>query len=147
MNAVNARTGNKFSQSKAEMFRFREYVNQVLEAYGLRPIGKQTEPMDVMVEKYFSDEDDWNDEDFSMWTFDCEEIDSKTRIFEIDPDECEELKVVEAFDELESQVINFFESGNSNSEDELFENINFGQAKEMYSAWKDACDYEDDSVW
>lgn len=43
LNAVNVHTGNKFSQSKGDMLRYREYVNRILREYGLPVIGKKKE--------------------------------------------------------------------------------------------------------
>ena len=57
LNAVNVHTGKKFSQSKAEMLDFRDYVNTVLLSYGLNPVGRSSEDEETYPGLYFEQED------------------------------------------------------------------------------------------
>lgn len=134
LNAVNVHTGKKFSQSKAEMLDFRDYVNTVLLSYGLNPVGRSSEDEENYLGLYFEEEDIFYDfED----TDDYKENKSFSALFgSIDPEEEELMRLAEQYEADEKQIIRFFEG----KESDIPTGWDYEDALMVYEQW---CDYVD----
>lgn len=134
MNTVNYKTGKKFSQSKADLQRVKDYINSILEEYGLEPIGKKSIQL---YEKYVNLEDDMDymdiieDEDFADWDEDTSLYDESDSFFGYEIEEQEQIEEAEAFEDNLNQIRSFFEKG----EDFLPEGISFSEAEILYRQW------------
>ncbi|MBR4027747.1 MAG: relaxase/mobilization nuclease domain-containing protein [Lachnospiraceae bacterium] len=128
MNSVNFRTGAKYSQSKAELQQFKNYLNSVLESYGLNTIGPQ------MMELEF-DEDYIDDflEYEENYDEDYEEITSSSNsFFSVDEDEQEQIEECERYDYDFKQASQFFEG-----REHTFPDMNEEYAFLAFQAWKE----------
>lgn len=134
LNAVNVHTGKKFSQSKAEMLDFRDYVNTVLLSYGLNPVGRSSEDEENYPGLYFEEEDtfyDFEDAD------DYKENKSFSALFgPIDPEEEELMRLAEQFEADEKQIIRFFEG----KEADIPTGWDYEDALMVYEQWRDYVD-------
>lgn len=134
LNAVNVHTGKKFSQSKAEMLDFRDYVNTVLLSYGLNPVGRSSEDEENYPGLYFEEEDtfyDFEDAD------DYKENKSFFALFgPIDPEEAELMRLAEQCEIDEKQIIRFFEG----KEADIPTGWDYEDALMVYEQWRDYVD-------
>ena len=140
LNAVNIHTGKKFSQSKAEMLDFRDYVNTVLLAHSLNPVGKSAENEEAYPELYFEEEDNFYDFE------DADDYKENESFFgPIDPEEAELMRFAEQYEAEKRQIIRFFEG----KEADIPSNWDYEDALAVYEQWHQYTDYlereEDDS--
>lgn len=141
LNTVNLQTGKKFSQSRAEMLEFRDFVNQCLVESGLNPIG-QTDSSTLSYEfgilEEYEDFDDILDDD------DIENDDIAKSFFGfVDPDEISQIRCAEAMDKDMKKIIHYFQG----EAEELPPDMYYEEAELQYSKWNDGLKYleeEDD---
>lgn len=132
LNAVNIHTGKKFSQSKAEMLDFRDYVNMVLLSYGLNPVGRLSEAEEIYPDLYFEEEDNFYDfED----TDDYKE--NKSFFGPIDLEEVEQMRLAEQYEADEKHIIRFFEG----KESDIPSGWDYEDALMLYEQWREHVDY------
>ena len=117
LNAVNIRTGKKFSQSRKEMLAFREHVNFCLRQFGLNEIGKNS-TSDIVVSNldFIDDFDGDSIDDFA----DSEEFDPYRSFFgPCDQEEVEAVAMAEDADRLQKLVYHYFEGQSENFSNEI----------------------------
>ena len=135
LNAVNVHTGKKFSQSKAEMLDFRDYVNTVLLSHGLNPVGRSSEDEENYPGLYFEEEDtfyEFEDAD------DYKENKSFFALFgPIDPEEEKLMRLAEQYKEEEKQIIRFFEG----KEADIPSGWDYEDALTVYEQHREYLDY------
>lgn len=132
LNAVNVHTGKKFSQSKAEMLDFRDYVNTVLLAHSLNPVGRSGEDEEVYSGLYFEEEDTFYDfEDVD----DCKE--NESFFGPIDPEETELMRLAEQYEADEKQIIRFFEGKDA----DIPSGWDYEDALMVYEQWCEHINY------
>lgn len=132
VNAVNIRTGNKFSQSRADMLKFRSWVNDCLRKHGLNLIGESSETEFCCKEGDLEDWEDWADvlEDDEME----DSISSNSFFGFVDPDEISQIQYAQLEDEHMNQIIHFFEG----EAEELPPDTYYEDAKMFYEEWLDS---------
>ena len=132
LNAVNIHTGKKFSQSKAEMLDFRDYVNTVLLAHSLNPVGKSAENEEVHPELYFEEEDTFYDFE------DADDYKENESFFgPIDPEEAELMRLAEQYEAEKKQIIHYFEG----KEADIPSGWDYEDALTVYEQWREYIDY------
>lgn len=144
LNAVNVHTGNKFSQSKRDMLRYREYVNEVLQEYGLPVIGKKLQK-DLWCEQGTLQEDMYyedilmNDvpEDYGGW---WAKDNRKSFFGPIDEDECNAIEEAERVSNWQKRIIRYFEG----EEAFLPPDISYDEAEMFYLQWSESQEYNED---
>lgn len=128
LNAVSVHTGKKFSQSKAEMLDFRNFVNTILLAYGLKAIGEAGEKPGVYSDLYFDCEDNFFDTEEDD---DCMATDSFFGLS--DPEELEQIRLAESYEAEKRQIIAFFEGEEPN----LPQGWCYEDALDAYAQWEE----------
>lgn len=142
MNAVNIRTGKKFSQSAKEFFAFRDYINQCLISNGLNPINNKTQNKLVCevvsnAELFELDEVTYANLPFLRNTTFSEARclsayeGCDTFFGHVDLDEATEILQAEQADKKRWEIIHYFE-GTSSS---LPLDVSFQEAEEIYEQW------------
>lgn len=132
INVVNIQTGNKFSQSKADMLTFRSYVNDCLLRHGLNLIGESAGIELFCKTGELQEWDDWADvlEDDEM-----EDDNSSNSFFGfVDPDEISQIQCAQLKDEHMNQILRFFEG----EAEELPPDIYYEDAEMLYQQWLDS---------
>ena len=147
MNAVNIHTGKKFSQSKSELFKFRDYVNDCLVQNDLNPISVKTSNKLVHEEVFEHDEFEL-DYDTSIIDLNCEnnvhcnfsEVNqlhaygwNSSFFGPIDCEEAQQIQSAEVYHSQLKEIIHFFQ-GLSPA---LPSGINMMDAKLLYEQWRD----------
>lgn len=138
VNAVNIRTGNKFSQSKADMLKFRSWTNDCLIKYGLNLIGEPTATELCCKVEELEEWEDWADvlEDDEM-----EDDNSSNSFFGfVDPDEISQIQCAQLKDEHMNQILRFFEG----EAEELPPDIYYEDAEMLYQQWLDSWRMQED---
>lgn len=147
MNAVNIRTGKKFSQSKSELFKFREYVNNHLIQCGLNPISTKTSNKLVCEEVIENDEFEL---DHDALLVDLNHTHNVHCSFSevnqlhaygwdasyfgpVDYEEAQQIYTAEVYHSHLQEVINFFQGTSST----LPSGINIVDAEALYEHWCD----------
>lgn len=151
LNAVNVRTGRKFSQSKGELQKFKDCVNSILERYGLNPVNDISEgdwPDDwelTQINTYPGEPIDY----LGDFLIECdEEIYSygnyeNDKSYEDDYDvfgsyeEEEMIADAEQQDSVVKSVIAYFEG----KTDVLPDGIDYYEAESMYQQWQESQNY------
>lgn len=145
MNAVNIRTGKKFSQSKVELFKFRDYINQCLVQNGLNPISANTSNKLVHEEVFEDDEFEFNYEPtvivtnriskFSHTFSEVEQLHAfgcNSSFFgPVDYMEAKQIQAAEAYHSQQQDIIHFFQGDSS----VLPTGINIVDAELIYEQW------------
>ena len=128
LNAVNIRTGKKFSQSRKEMLAFRSYVNKCLRAYGLNEIGRNKTPVDFLEEDFNYMDNFFDDDDY----YDDEENEQPYSYFgPCDPEELDAISEAEEADRLRKSAYDYFEGKATDFPDE----IPYCDADALYFDW------------
>lgn len=137
LNAVNVRTGKKFSQSRSEMLRFREYVNKCLQSHGLKPIGQ----MKTSVAKELSFDE--SDEQCSETILFCSgyedslrsDVEENANSFfgAFDPEEAEQIREAEEEECIRADIVRHFNEQKGG----LPEGIEFDEAEMLYERWRE----------
>lgn len=132
VNAVNIRTGNKFSQSRADMLKFRCWVNDCLLKRSLNLIGESSKSEICCKAGELEDWEDWADvlEDDEME----DNISSNSFFGFVDPDEISQIQYAQLEDENMNQIIRFFQG----EAEELPPDIYYEDAKMFYEEWLDS---------
>lgn len=132
LNAVNVRTGKKFSQSKQQMIRFREYVNHILEGQGITVVGEK--PMVETWEYHDDDLEEYGDDyDESTHGYEDSFFDS------VDLDESDAILQAEEGDKRLRQVIRFYQG----LETSLPDGMDIWEAEEIYGSYCASESWED----
>lgn len=126
LNAVNVSTGKKFSQSRAEMLQFRDFVNGCLAKYDLNLIGESSESQFYCEAEIL---EDWEEEDGTE-DFNC----TNSFFGAIDPDEISQIQCAQLGDENMKQIIRFFEG----EAEELPPGTYYEDAEMLYEEWLDS---------
>lgn len=133
LNSVNVHTDKKFSQSKSDLIKFREFVNTCLEKYGLNPVGESSESTDFVC--YSSDDIYDSFDDYDFFEEDLEEDTEPSGFFgPLDAEECEQIAQAESYDAWQSQIIAYFTGEAS----QLPLGINPIDAESLYLQWESA---------
>lgn len=132
VNAVNVRTGNKFSQSRSDMLKFRSHVNDCLFKHGLNRIGESTETELCCKAGELEEWENWEDilDDDEME----DHISSNSFFGFVDPDEISQIQCAQLEDEHMSQIIRFFEG----EAEELPPGTYYEDAEMLYEEWLDS---------
>lgn len=152
LNTVNAHSGYKFSQSKKEMLEFRDFINSILNAYGLSEIGKEDKqtlyvdqgilPDDMGYDDLF--EDDMSDDyayDISEYCEDDSESHSFRKFFfDADAEELQAIAKAEEADRIFKRIIRYFEG----REEYLPDGIDYDYAEMAYEQWMDSQRWDDE---
>lgn len=143
LSAVNVQTGKKFSQSKGGLQDFKDYVNSILERYGLNPV-KNISEVDWTDEMEMAEDGDIGE----LFLFDIDypnEVNDCGGCFDYDEsygneeedwwyDEEKQIEEAESQSRLLKAVIAFFEGRG----EDLPEEISFEDAEIMYWQWADS---------
>ena len=143
LSAVNVQTGKKFSQSKGGLQDFKDYVNSILERYGLNPV-KNISEVDWTDEMEMAEDGDIGE----LFLFDIDypnEVNDCGGCFDYDEsygneeedwwyDEEKQIEEAESQSRLLKAVIAFFEG----RREDLPEEISFEDAEIMYWQWADS---------
>lgn len=126
LNAVNVSTGKKFSQSRAEMLQFRDFVNGCLAKYDLNLIGGSPESQFYCEAEIL---EDWEEEDGT------EDYNYSNSFFgAIDPDEITQIQCAELEEENLQRIIQYFQG----ESEELPPDIYYEDAEIKYWQWCDS---------
>ena len=144
MNSVNVHTGNKFSQSKSQLFRFRDFVNQCLMEQGLNPISPKNSTK-LVCEEVIDDEFELDydtllvESDYERkfhYTF--SEVNQlhaygydSSYFGPIDYVEAKQLQTAEVYHSYIEEIIRFFQGKVS----VLPDGINIADAELLYEQW------------
>lgn len=145
LNTVNPHTGYKFSQSRNEMLNFRTFINQILKAYGLREIGKNSKQFIYQDVGVLSDDMDYEDlfeidvpEDYS---YDGEYGDETSGWWnDADEEECQLIAQAEEESSILKQIIGYFEG----REQDLPEGVDYDDAEIAYDQWLESQQWQED---
>lgn len=132
VSTINIRTGNKFSQSKAEMLEFRNHVNDCLAKHGLNLIG-ESEETEICCKT--GELEEWEDDEEILEDDETESYCSSYSFFGfVDPEEISQIQCAQLKDEHMHEIIRFFEG----EAEELPPNTYYEDAKIQYLLWKDS---------
>lgn len=154
LNSVNVHNGKKFSQSKTDLLKFREYVSDCLIAHGLNPIEGHKKAEDFLYsctsdDPFAYDYDDYDDYDdldlYESEEEDYEDTQNYSNIFgPLDIEECQQIEQAMEHERKISQVIAYFNGDASR----LPEDISFLDAESIYLEYTDflrSCEEEEDN--
>ena len=138
--ATNVKTGKKFSQSKKDMLRFREFLNNILESYGLNRIEKESLECDMEnlshMEREFRDEFLFFDVCQDEMNLVEEDFTDKNSFFDVCQDEIDLIEEAEQHEKEFRNIIAYFEGDVS----VLPDRVSYDWAYDSYIQWKDAVD-------
>lgn len=157
LNAVNFRTGKKFSQSRGELQQFKDYVNTILRRYGLNPVediseGDWPDEMEMTVDDITDDFEmadtgiqiGYLDEIYDCDNYEDEDPYDESYGYEDDfyeyYDEETAIREAENQSNIEKEIIAFFEGRRG----DLPVGVNYDDAELMYWQWQDSQNWDDE---
>lgn len=142
INAVNIRTGHKFSQSRSEMLQFRDYVNTILVSHGLNPVGKIGNT-DTNVNCSFDFDNFFDENEYqNMDNYDDQaDLNCSIQSFfgPVDSEELEQLQEADLYDSECREILRFFQG----EREMLPSGLSLDEAESYFAAWLDQQRYLD----